>query len=79
MKIIINLLIGLIISIPMFAQTEYYYFKGQRIPLTVNPKKVNVISKATGPQFAPTVNPNALPAGLEVEAVIPGNPYNMCN
>ena len=78
MKIIINLLIGLIISIPMFAQTEYYYFKGQRIPLTVNPKKVNVISKATGPQFAPAVNPNALPAGLEVEAVIPGNPYNMC-
>lgn len=78
MKKAINLLIGLIISIPMFAQTEYYYFKGQHIPLTVNPKKVNVISMANGPQFAPAVNPNALPAGLEVEAVIPGNPYNMC-
>ena len=78
MKIIINLLIGLIISIPMFAQTDYYYFKGQRIPLTVNPKKVNVISMATGPQFAPAVNPNALPAGLEVEVVVSGTPYNMC-
>ena len=78
MKKYIYLLIGLIISIPMFAQTEYYYFKGQRIPLTVNPKKVNIISMAIGPQFAPAVNPNALPAGLEVEAVIPGNPYNMC-
>lgn len=78
MKKAINLLIGLIISIPMFAQTDYYYFKGERIPLTVNPKKVNVISMANGPQFAPAANPNALPAGLEVEAVIPGNPYNMC-
>lgn len=78
MKKIINVLVVLIISISMFAQTDYYYFKGQRIPLTVNPKKVNIISMAIGPQFAPAVNPNALPAGLEVEAVIPGNPYNMC-
>ena len=78
MKKIINVLVVLIISIPMFAQTEYYYFKGQRIPLTVNPKKVNVISMANGPQFAPAANPNALPTGLEVEAVISGNHFNMC-
>lgn len=67
-----------VIAISAFAQTDYYYFKGQRIPLTVNPKKVNVISMANGPQFAPAANPNALPTGLEVEAVISGNPYNMC-
>lgn len=67
-----------VIAISAFAQTDYYYFKGQRIPLTVNPKKVNVISMANGPQFAPAANPNALPAGLEVEAVIPGNHFNMC-
>lgn len=78
MKQIISLLMGLIISIPMFAQTDYYYFKGERIPLTVNPKKVNVISLANGPQFAPAQNSNSLPSGLEVEAVIPGTPYNMC-
>ena len=69
MKQIISLLMGLIISIPMFAQTDYYYFKGERIPLTVNPKKVNVISLANGPQFAPAQNSNSLPSGLEVEAV----------
>ena len=77
MKKIILFIIS-VIAMSAFAQTEYYYFKGQRVPLTVNPKKVNVISMATGPQFAPAVNPNALPAGLEVGAVIPGNPYNMC-
>ena len=31
MKIIINLLIGLIISIPMFPQSGYYIYKGQHI------------------------------------------------
>ena len=67
-----------VIAISAFAQTDYYYFKGQRIPLTVNPKKVNVISMANGPQFAPAANPSALPTGLEVETVIPGNPYNIC-
>ena len=67
-----------LVFVAVFAQTDYYYFKGQRIPLTVNPKKVNVISLANGPQFAPAANPNALPAGLEIEAVIPGTPYNMC-
>ena len=74
----ILLMIFYLVFVAVFAQTDYYYFKGQRIPLTVNPKKVNVISLANGPQFAPAANPNALPAGLEIEAVIPGTPYNMC-
>ena len=67
-----------VIAISAFAQTDYYYFKGQRIPLTVNPKKVNVISMANGPQFAPAVNPSILNDSLEIEAVIPGAQFNMC-
>lgn len=45
MKIIINLLIGLIMSIPMFAQTSYYYSKGQRIPVILDPTRVSVLTQ----------------------------------
>ena len=44
MKTIINLLIGLIISIPMFAQSTYYYYKGQQIVLHPNHNKVKVLT-----------------------------------
>ena len=74
---IITLLL-LMLSLSVFAQSDYYYYKGQRIPLTVNPKKVNVISMTNGPQYAPSVQPSSLPSGLEVESVISDNPYNMC-
>ena len=67
-----------IVSLAVFAQNDYYYYKGQRIPLTINPKKVNVISMTNGPQYAPSMQPNSLPNGLEVENVIANSPYNMC-
>lgn len=70
MKKIINVLVVLIISIPMFAQTEYYYFKGQRIPLTVNPKKKCLVSKSLGEQPIQPILPSSLPEELEMEAVI---------
>ena len=47
MKKAINLLIGLIISIPMFAQTTYYYSKGQRIPVILDPTRVSVLTQKT--------------------------------
>ena len=76
-KTIISILLS-IVSLAIFAQNDYYYYKGQRIPLTINPKKVNVISMTNGPQFAPSMQPNSLPNGLEVESVIANSPYNMC-
>lgn len=77
MKKLLYLLI-LLISLSTFAQSDYYYYKGKRIPLIVNQTKVNVISLANGPQFAPSTNPNTLPAGLEIDAIISDAPYNMC-
>lgn len=76
----LNLIIVLlsIFSVIAFAQNNYYYYKGQRIPLTINPNKVNVISMANGPQYAPSMQPSVLPNGLEVESVISDSPYNMC-
>ncbi len=47
MKKAINLLIGLIISIPMFAQTSYFYSKGQRIPVILDPTRVSVLISKT--------------------------------
>ena len=76
-KIMMLILLS-IVSLAVFAQNDYYYYKGQRIPLTINPKKVNVISMTNGPQYAPSMQPNSLPNGLEVESVIANSSYNMC-
>lgn len=67
-----------IVSLAVFAQNDYYYYKGQRIPLTINPKKVNVITPISNIQHAPSSRPQTLKAGLEIENVIINNNQSMC-
>ena len=45
-KILLMLLVSIICSIHTIAQTDYYYYKGKKIPLTLNENRVIVsISK----------------------------------
>ena len=74
---IITLLL-LMLSLTVFAQSDYYYYKGQRIPLTINPKKVNIITPLSNMQHAPSFRPNMLKPGLEIEKVVNTNNVSMC-
>lgn len=47
MEKLINVLVGMIISIPMFAQTTYFYSKGQQIPIVLDPTRVSVLTQKT--------------------------------
>ncbi len=59
MKIIINLIIGLIISIPMFAQSGYYIYKGQHIELYPNYDKVKILTFNNASEQALSNLPNS--------------------